>query len=145
MPRSSAEVESYFLRLRPELYAGPQAGPARDWLLAAWPGVRASERSTTPGAWRPPSASCPGWARRELGLSVAGPLDLLVDTAAVIPLTRAACPPGCAGSSRRPAERLRSPRAIEPAVDRHDLTGHVGGAGQGQDDLGHILAAGPTA
>jgi len=30
----------------------------------------------------------PGWARRELGLSLAGPLDLLVDTAAVAPLTR---------------------------------------------------------
>ena len=33
VPRSSAEVESYFLRLRPELYAGPQAKAARDWLL----------------------------------------------------------------------------------------------------------------
>jgi hypothetical protein len=30
----------------------------------------------------------PGWARRELGLSIAGPLDLLVDTAAVTPLAR---------------------------------------------------------
>ena len=30
----------------------------------------------------------PGWARRELGLSLAGPLDLFVDTAAVTPLTR---------------------------------------------------------
>ncbi len=30
----------------------------------------------------------PGWARRELGLSFAGPLDLLVDTAAVTPLMR---------------------------------------------------------
>ncbi len=32
-PRSAAEVESYFLRLRPDLYAGPQARAARDWLL----------------------------------------------------------------------------------------------------------------
>ena len=32
-PRSAAEVESYLLRLRPELYAGPQARAARDWLL----------------------------------------------------------------------------------------------------------------
>ncbi len=30
----------------------------------------------------------PGWARRELGLSLVGPLDLFVDTAAVTPLTR---------------------------------------------------------
>ncbi len=33
VPRSSAEVESYLLRVRPELYAGPQAKAARDWLL----------------------------------------------------------------------------------------------------------------
>ena len=32
-PRSVAEVESYLLRIRPELYAGPQARAARDWLL----------------------------------------------------------------------------------------------------------------
>ncbi len=30
----------------------------------------------------------PGWARRELGLSIAGPFDLVVDTAAVTPLAR---------------------------------------------------------
>ena len=30
----------------------------------------------------------PAWARRELRLSLAGPIDLLVDTAAVAPLTR---------------------------------------------------------
>jgi hypothetical protein len=30
----------------------------------------------------------PGWARRTLGLSVAPPVDLLVDLAAVTPLTR---------------------------------------------------------
>ena len=30
----------------------------------------------------------PAWARCMLGLSVAGPLDLLVDAAAVTPLTR---------------------------------------------------------
>jgi hypothetical protein len=31
----------------------------------------------------------PAWARRELGLSMIGPVDLLLDTAAVTPLTRA--------------------------------------------------------
>lgn len=86
-PRSSAEVESYLLRLRPELYAGPQARAARDWLLR---GVarRPSERAVYSLVVAAAVGVLPGWARRELGLSVAGPLDLLVDTAAVTPLTR---------------------------------------------------------
>ena len=72
-PRSAAEVESYLLRLRPDLYAGP-AGQGGPGLAAArrGPARRASGPSTR-SWWRPPSASCPGWARRELGLSVAGP------------------------------------------------------------------------
>ena len=84
----SAEVESYLLRLRPELYAGPQAqggpGLAR---CAAWPGGP-SERAVYSLVVAAAVGVLPGWARRELGLSVAGPLDLLVDTAAVTPLTR---------------------------------------------------------
>ena len=54
---------------------------------AAWPGGRASGPST-PSCVAAAVGVLPGWARRELGLSVAGPLDLLVDTAAVTPLTR---------------------------------------------------------
>jgi uncharacterized protein (DUF2236 family) len=86
-PRSAAEVESYLLRLRPDLYAGPQARAARDWLLrgvAKRPGERAVYALVVAAA----IGVLPGWARRELRLSVAGPLDLLVDTAAVTPLTR---------------------------------------------------------
>jgi uncharacterized protein (DUF2236 family) len=86
-PRSSAEVESYFLRIRPTLYAGPQAKAARDWLLrgvARRPGERAVYALVVAAA----VGVLPGWARRELGLSLAGPLDLLVDTAAVTPLMR---------------------------------------------------------
>ncbi len=85
-PRSSDEVESYLLRLRPELYAGPQARAARDWLLR---GVarRPSERAVYSLVVAAAIGVLPGWARRELGLSVAGPLDLLVDTVAVTPLT----------------------------------------------------------
>ena len=86
-PRSAAEVESYLLRVRPELYAGPQAREARDWLLrgvARRPGERAVYSLVLAAA----IGILPGWARRELGLSLAGPLDLLVDTAAVAPLTR---------------------------------------------------------
>ena len=54
---------------------------------AAWPGGPASV-PCTPSCWRPPSASCRAGPAGELGLSLAGPLDLLVDTAAVTPLTR---------------------------------------------------------
>jgi uncharacterized protein (DUF2236 family) len=87
VPRSAAEVESYFLRLRPDLYAGPQAKAARDWLLR---GVarRPSERAVYSLVVAAAIGVLPGWARRELGLSIVGPLDLLVDTAAVTPLTR---------------------------------------------------------
>jgi uncharacterized protein (DUF2236 family) len=87
VPRSSAEVESYLLRVRPELYAGPQARAARDWLLRGVtrrPGERAVYSLVVAAA----VGVLPGWARRELGLSIAGPLDLLVDTAAVAPLAR---------------------------------------------------------
>jgi uncharacterized protein (DUF2236 family) len=86
-PRSAAEVESYLLRLRPELYAGQQAKAARDWLIR---GVarRPSERAVYSLVLAAAVGVLPGWARRELGLSIAGPLDLLVDTAAVAPLTR---------------------------------------------------------
>jgi uncharacterized protein (DUF2236 family) len=87
VPRSAAEVESYLLRIQPELYMGPQARSARDWLLR---GVarRPSERAVYGLVVAAAVGVLPGWARRKLGLSVAGPLDLLVDTAAVTPLTR---------------------------------------------------------
>ena len=55
-PRSSAEVESYFLRMRPTLDAGPQAKAARDWLCAAWPGAPANGRSAR--WWRRPASAC---------------------------------------------------------------------------------------
>lgn len=86
-PRSAAEVESYLLRVRPDLYAGPQAIAARDWLLR---GVarRPTERAVYSLVLAAAVGTLPGWARRELGLSLAGPLDLLVDSAAVTPLTR---------------------------------------------------------
>ncbi len=87
VPRSVAQVESYLLRIQPELYLGPQARTARDWLLR---GVarRPSERAVYGLVVAAAVGVLPGWARRTLGLSVAGPLDLLVDTAAVTPLTR---------------------------------------------------------
>ena len=88
VPRSVVEADSYLLRIRPELYAGPQARQARDWLLR---GVsrRASDRAVHGLLLAAAVGILPPWAREELGLSVTGPLDLLVDTAAVAPLTRA--------------------------------------------------------
>jgi uncharacterized protein (DUF2236 family) len=86
-PRSSTEVESYLLRVRPALYAGPQAKAARDWLLrgvARRPGERAVYSLVVAAA----VGVLPPWARRELGLSIAGPLDLLVDSTTVTPLMR---------------------------------------------------------
>ena len=72
---------------------GPSSTPARrpgppgTGCCAAWPGGRASG-PCTPSCVAAAVGVLPGWARRELGLSIAGPLDLLVDTAAVTPLTR---------------------------------------------------------
>jgi uncharacterized protein (DUF2236 family) len=88
VPTTEREAESYLLRVRPELYAGPQAMEARDWLLR---GVarRPSERAVYSLVLAAAIGVLPSWARRELGLSVAGPVDLLLDTAAVTPMTRA--------------------------------------------------------
>jgi uncharacterized protein (DUF2236 family) len=88
VPTSAREAESYLLRVRPELYAGPQAMEARDWLLR---GVarRPSERAVYSVVLAAAVGVLPTWARRELGLSFVGPVDLLLDTAAVTPLTRA--------------------------------------------------------
>jgi uncharacterized protein (DUF2236 family) len=88
VPTTEREAESYLLRVRPELYAGPQAMEARDWLLR---GVarRPAERAVYSLVLAAAVGVLPRWARRELGLSVVGPVDLLVDTAAVTPMTRA--------------------------------------------------------
>jgi uncharacterized protein (DUF2236 family) len=87
VPRSSVEVESYFGRMRSELYAGPQARQARDWLRR---GVakKPEERAVYAILWAAAVSILPRWARRELGLSAPISLDLLVDTTTVIPLTR---------------------------------------------------------
>jgi uncharacterized protein (DUF2236 family) len=88
VPRSVDEVESYFRRLRPELYAGPQARQARDWLRRGL-AQRPEERAVYSLLLAAAVGVLPRWARRELGLSAPASLDLLIDTVAVIPLTRA--------------------------------------------------------
>ena len=64
VPRSAAEVESYLLRIRPDLYAGPQAREARDWLLrgVARPGERPGRLLPRRGGRRrrPPRVGPPG-------------------------------------------------------------------------------------
>ena len=88
VPRSAADVEDYFRRLRPELHAGAQALQARDWLRH---GVnRRPEQRAVYAVLRAGAVSLlHPWARSELGLSSPLPLDLLVDTVAVIPTSRA--------------------------------------------------------
>ncbi len=88
VPRSAADVEGYFRRLRPELCAGAQARQARDWLRR---GVtrRPEQRAVYLALFSAAVSVLPPWARDELDLSAPGPLDLLVDTVAVIPVARA--------------------------------------------------------
>jgi len=88
VPRSHLEVEDYFGRIRPELYAGPQALQARDWLRRGV-ATRPEERAVYAVLLAAGVSILPPWARRELKLSAPSSLDLLLDTTTVIPLTRA--------------------------------------------------------
>ena len=85
-PRSAEEVVAYFLRVRPELYAGPQALAARDFLLRGVgerPGDRAFHALVAGGA----VSLLPDWARSDLRVPSLPGVDPLV----VVPLTRAFC------------------------------------------------------
>ena len=86
-PHTADEAEAYLLRLRPKLYAGPQARQARDWLLRSV-GRRPGERAVYSLVVASAIGVLPGWARRELGLSVLPPVDFVVDTFAVTPMMR---------------------------------------------------------
>jgi uncharacterized protein (DUF2236 family) len=88
VPTTADEVDSYFHRIRPDLYAGPQARQARDWLRR---GVadRPDERAVYTLLLSAAISVLPRWARQELRLSAPVSLDLLFDTVAVIPMTRA--------------------------------------------------------
>ena len=88
VPRSHLEVEGYFGRIRAELFAGPQALQARDWLRRGV-ATRPEERAVYAVLLAAGVSILPPWARRELKLSAPSSLDLLLDTTTVIPLTRA--------------------------------------------------------
>lgn len=88
VPRTSEDVAIYFRDLQPSLYAGPQALQARDWLRR---GVsqRPDERAVYTLLLTAAISILPDWARRQLGLAVPAPLDVLMDTVAIVPATRA--------------------------------------------------------
>lgn len=86
VPETTAEVDAYFERIRPELDAGAQAIDARDFLLR---GVarKPKDRAVYLGILASALAILPRWARAELGI----PAPLLVDELLVVPPARAFC------------------------------------------------------
>lgn len=86
VPETAAEVEAYFKRVRPELYAGRQAIDARNFLLR---GVarRPSDRAVYFGIRSAALSVVPKWARRELGI----PTLPFVDEVLVAPSARVFC------------------------------------------------------
>jgi uncharacterized protein (DUF2236 family) len=88
VPRSAQAMDHYFGRLRPELGAGAQARQARDWLRRGV-GEKPEDRAVYALLLAAAIGILPRWARRELALAAPAPLELLRDTVAVVPLTRA--------------------------------------------------------
>lgn len=86
VPETTDEVEAYLKRIRPELYAGPQAVEARDFLLR---GVarKPNDRVVYLGILAAALAIVPRWARSELGIATLP----LVDEVMVVPFARAFC------------------------------------------------------
>ncbi len=86
VPESAEEVEAYFRRVRPELYAGPQAIEARNFLLR---GVahKLEDRVVYAGLVAAALAIVPRWAREELEI----PAPPLIDDVVIVPFARAFC------------------------------------------------------
>lgn len=86
VPETADEVQAYFMRVRPELYAGPQAIDARNFLLH---GVarKPKDRALYLGIIASALAVVPRWARAELAI----PTPVLVDELFVFPPGRAFC------------------------------------------------------
>ena len=85
-PRTVDEIDAYFRRMRPQLYAGRQAMEARNFLLrgvARTPGDRAAYTVIAAAA----VSVLPGWARRELRI----PRPPLLDAAVVVPVAQIFC------------------------------------------------------
>lgn len=85
VPRSTEEMEAYFLRVRPTLYAGPQARSARDFLLQGV--ARRPDDQLVHALIAAAAVSVlPHWARRRLEIPSLPLLD-----AATLPVIRALC------------------------------------------------------
>ncbi len=86
VPTSVDEAKAYLRRVRPDLYAGPQALDARNFLLR---GVarRPEDRAVYAVVVAAAVSLLPRWARAELRL----PHPPVVDGAVVVPLGRALC------------------------------------------------------
>lgn len=86
VPRTVEEVDAYFRRMRPQLYAGAQAMEARHFLLRGV--ARALDDRAVYSVIAAAAVSLlPSWARRELRL----PSLPLVDAAVVTPVARVFC------------------------------------------------------
>jgi uncharacterized protein (DUF2236 family) len=90
VPRSEAELEAYFGRVRPALYAGRQAIEARDFLLR---GVARRPRDRAVHALVAAAAVSvlPEWARAELRIPRVAAIDPALDILVVGPAVRAFC------------------------------------------------------
>ncbi len=86
VPRSVDQATAYFARMRPELYAGPQAIEARNF-LARGPGQRPEDRAIYAVLFAGAVTVLPGWARTELEI----PAPPLVDRLLVVPVARSSC------------------------------------------------------
>jgi uncharacterized protein (DUF2236 family) len=86
VPTTADEATAYLRRVRPTLYAGPQALAARDFLLRGV-GRRPNDRAVHAVIVAAAVTLLPGWARDELQI----PLPPLVDPLVVTPLARTFC------------------------------------------------------
>jgi uncharacterized protein (DUF2236 family) len=119
VPESSDETTAYLLRVRPQLYAGPQAIAARNFLLRGV-GRRPPDRAIYAVVLGAAIGLLPGWARAELDL----PAPPLVDALVVTPMARWTCAvlrwavySPAAGGGRPATDTADSGR---PATDRAD-------------------------
>jgi len=86
VPRSEAELDAYFHRMRPHLYGGAQALAARDFLLRGV-GRHPQQRAVHACIAAAGVGLLPGWARHALQL----PTPPLLDRAVVVPAARSLC------------------------------------------------------